>query len=163
VFIIHGSCKRVAESFDKSGGTPPALTVTYHAKPMTGGYAESLAAAGVSNTNGPIVKPTGDLDGDGWNNLLEHALGMNQKQPDAPFFHFNVQGAFLVYTYIRPRVVTDVDYQVEWSDNLAASSWSNSGIVQQVIADNGTNITVQAVLPAGVTGSRFVRLKVTGK
>jgi hypothetical protein len=59
--------------------------------------------------------------------------------------------------------VTDVDYQVEWSDNLGASSWSSSGVAQQVIADNGNNLTMQAVLPARATGSRFVRLKITGK
>jgi hypothetical protein len=163
VFIIHGSGKRVAESFDKAGGTPPALIITYHAKPITGGYAEWLAAAGVSNTNGPVVAPTGDFDGDAWNNLLEHALGMNPKQPDSPFFQLSAQGAFLFYTYKRPRVVSDVDYQVEWSDTLGVTSWSSSGVTQQVIADNGTNLTMQAVLPAGTTGSRFVRLKVTGR
>jgi hypothetical protein len=48
--------------------------------------------AGVSNTNGPTVAPDADFDGDGWNNLLEHALGMNPKQPDLPSFHFSVQG-----------------------------------------------------------------------
>jgi hypothetical protein len=42
-----------------------SLTITYHAKPITGGYAEWLAAAGVSNTHGPIVRPTADFDGDG--------------------------------------------------------------------------------------------------
>jgi hypothetical protein len=163
VFIIRGSGKRVAEAFDKAGGEPAALTITYRARPITGDYAASLAAAGVSNTNGPIVTPTADFDGDGWNNLLEHALGMNPEQPDSPFFHLTAQGAMLFYTYSRPRVVTDVDYRVEWSDNLTATSWNVSGVIQQVVADNGTNITMQAILPAGDTGSRFVRLRVIGK
>ena len=77
VFIISGTGKRVAESFDKAGGTPATLTIAYHPRPVAGSYAESMAAAGVSNTNGPSAAPTADLDGDGWNNLLEHAFGMN--------------------------------------------------------------------------------------
>ena len=36
VFIINGVGKRVAESFDKAGGTPAALTITYHARPISG-------------------------------------------------------------------------------------------------------------------------------
>src|SRR6185503_567711 len=83
VFIISGSGKRVAESFDKSGGTPATLTIGYHPKPIVGGYAEFMAAAGISNTNGPSIAREADFDGDGWNNWLEHALGMNPKQSDA--------------------------------------------------------------------------------
>src|SRR5205823_1442598 len=77
VFIISGTGKRVAESFDKPGGTPATLTIAYYAKPIVGSFAEALAAAGLSNTNGPTAAPDADFDGDGWNNLLEHALGMN--------------------------------------------------------------------------------------
>ena len=87
---------------------------------------------------------------------------MNPKQPDSPSYHFSVQGAQITYTYTRPRVISDVVYAVEWSDTLALGSWSSAGVTQQVIADNGTNLTVEAVLPAGAMGSRFVRLKVTG-
>jgi GH25 family lysozyme M1 (1,4-beta-N-acetylmuramidase) len=162
VFVIGGSGKRVAEAFDKSGGTPAALTVTYHSKPITGSFADWLAAAGVSNTNGPTADSEADLDGDGWNNWLEHALGMNPKQADSPSYSFSVQGALLTYTYTRPRVISDATYAVEWSDTLAPGSWSSAGVTQQVVADNGTNLTVQAVLQAGATGKRFVRLKVTG-
>jgi GH25 family lysozyme M1 (1,4-beta-N-acetylmuramidase) len=163
VFIISGVGKRVAESFDKPGGIPATLTIAYHARPIAGGFAESLAAAGLSNTNGPIAAPEADFDADGWNNLLEHALGMNPKLPDPPSFHFAVQGGLLLYTYTRPRVVSDVGYDVEWSDNLTPGSWSSASVTQQIIADNGTNLTVQAALPAGAAGNRFVRLKITAK
>jgi GH25 family lysozyme M1 (1,4-beta-N-acetylmuramidase) len=163
VFIISGAGKRVAESFDKSGGMPAALTITYHSRPIVGSFAEYMAAAGIFNTNGPTVAPEADFDGDGWNNLLEHAFGMNSKQPDSPAWNFSVEGAVLTYTYTRPRVVSDVSYAVEWSDTLAAGSWSSAGIVQQIIADNGTNLTIQAAVPAGSAGGRFVRLKVTAE
>lgn len=163
VFLIRGSGKRVAEAFDKANGTPPALTLTYLAKPITGGYAESMAAAGLSNTNGPIAEPTADFDGDGWNNLLEHALALNPTQPDSPSFQLSVQGPLLFYTYTRPRVVSDIDYEVQWSNTLAPNSWSNTGVAQQVIADNGTNLTIQAIVPANGASSRFVRLKLTAK
>ena len=42
-------------------------------------------------------------------------------------------------------------------------AWSRTGIVQQIIADNGTNLTIQAAVPAGAAGQRFVRLKVTAE
>src|SRR6185436_2583990 len=100
----------------------------YHARPVAGSFAEWLAAAGVSNTNGPTAAPEADFDGDGWNNVLEHALGMNPKQPDSPSFHLSVQGALLIYTYTRRRVVSDVGYDVEWSDTLAPGSWSSTGV-----------------------------------
>lgn len=163
VFVISGTGKRVAESFDKSGGAPATLTVTYHAKPIAGSFAEYLAAAGISNTNGPTAAAQADFDGDGWNNLLEHALGMNPKQPDSPAWNFSVQGAVLTYTYTRPRVISDVSYDVEWSDTLAIGSWSSAGVTQQVIADNGTNLTIQTAAPAGAAGQHFVRLKVTAE
>ncbi len=161
VFIINGTGKRVAEAFDKAGGTPAALTIIYRAQPIAGSAAEYLAAAGLSNTNGPTAAPDADFDGDGWNNRLEHALGLNPKLPDSPTAHFSAQGGVLTYTYSRPRVNSDVDYAVEWSDTLAPGSWSSTGILQQVIADNGTNVTMQATVPTGSAGSRFVRLKVT--
>ncbi len=163
VFIISGTGKRVAEAFDKSGGTPATLTITYHARPVVGSFAEYLGAAGISNTNGPTVSPQADFDGDGWNNQLEHALGLNPKQLDAPAWSFTVQGAVLTYTYTRPRVISDASYAIEWSDTLAPGSWSSTGVTQQIVADNGTQLTIQAAVPAGSVGRRFVRLKVTAE
>ncbi len=161
VFIINGTGKRVADSFDKAGGAPATLAVAFYSRPVTGGFAEWLAAAGISNTNAASATPEADFDGDGWSNWQEHTLGMNPKQPDAPWWQFNVQGVLLTYSYKRPRVISDAGYAVEWSDTLAPGSWSSAGVMQQVIADNGTNLTMQATLPAGGTGSRFVRLKIT--
>jgi hypothetical protein len=58
-------------------------------------------------------------------------------------------------------VVGDAAYAVEWSDNLEPGSWSRTGVTELVLADDGTNQAVQATLPAGRDGRRFVRLKVT--
>jgi hypothetical protein len=161
VFIISGAGKRVAESFDKSGGAPATLTIAYRSKPTVGSFAEYMATAGIPNTNGPTALPQADFDGDSWNNQLEHALGMNPKRSDSPAWIFSVQGPVLIYTYTRPRVVSDASYAVEWSDTLATGSWSSAGVTQQIISDNGTNLTIRATVPTGSAGSRFVRLKVT--
>jgi hypothetical protein len=54
-----------------------------------------------------------------------------------------------------------VSFIVEWSDILAASSWSSVGVTEQVLSDNGTSQTVVVRLPGGASGRRFVRLKIS--
>ena len=48
---------------------------------------------------------------------------------------------------------------VEWSETLAAESWSTTGVTQAVISTAGDAQTVRATLPAGPR-RRYVRLRV---
>jgi hypothetical protein len=50
---------------------------------------------------------------------------------------------------------------VEWNDSLASSGWSSAGVIQQVLNDDGTVQSVKAFVPAGDSGHRFIRLRVT--
>ena len=71
-----------------------------------------------------------------------------------------VGSTFLELTYQRPANVTDVSYEVQWSDNIDAGAWSSTGVTQQIMSDNGVTRTIRALIPKGATSHRFVRLKV---
>jgi hypothetical protein len=72
-------------------------------------------------------------------------------------------GANLEFTYTRSKaaVADGVSFTVEWSDTLAANSWSTVGVTQQVLSDNGTVQQVKASVPTGGQPRRFAHLKVT--
>lgn len=105
---------------------------------------------------------TFDANNDGELNLLEFATGQN---PHAATFTAPVlvrNGATLEFTYTRSlaALADAVAFTVEWSDTLAAGSWTSVG-GGTLITDNGTLQTLKAVVPAGSGPRRFVRLKVT--
>jgi hypothetical protein len=81
--------------------------------------------------------------------------------PDHDATPLVVNGSSLFLNYNRPVTVTDLSYQVQWADNIDSSDWSNAGVIQQIIGDDGSRRTIRAVIPRGATGRRFVRLKVT--
>ena len=49
---------------------------------------------------------------------------------------------------------------VEWNDSLDPTQWQSTGVTETILSDNGILQQVKALLPAAVTGKRFVRLKV---
>lgn len=105
---------------------------------------------------------TDDPDKDGVVNLLEYATGQNpafSKPLSTPLAR---TAGNLEFHY--PRSVSAVNagttFIVEWSDGLGSSSWSTTGVTQQVLSDNGTQQQVKATIPAGSGGKRFVRLRV---
>ncbi len=55
--------------------------------------------------------------------------------------------------------MAELTFQVQWTDTLAA--WSSLGVTEAILSDNGLVQQVQATLPAGAAGRRFVNLKVT--
>ncbi len=103
-----------------------------------------------------------DANGDGEVNLYEFATAQNPHAAsrDVPTLIRN--GATLDFTYTRSldALSDGVTFTVEWSDTLAANSWSNSGVTEQTPSDNGTVQLVKASLAAGTNNRRFVRLKI---
>jgi hypothetical protein len=153
-FLITGTGHRTADAADKVGGTPPTLTVNYLPELPVGTYARW------SNSHPAIGPLTADVEADGYDNLLEYALGLDPATPEHGVTPLTVEATTLTFTYIRPDAVVDVRYQVEWAATLN-SSWSGSGVTQQIITDDGVRRIIRAILPKGATGQRFVRLKVT--
>ena len=154
-FLVSGTGHRTAESADKPGGAPATLTLNYWTELPFGSYARWAAG------RPDVISPNTDLDGDGYNHLFEYALGLNPAVPDARAFDFTTDGSQLTLTYTRPSAVLDVTCQIEWRNNLTSGAWSTTGVATRIIADDGTKRIIQAILPAGTAGQRFVRFRVT--
>lgn len=114
---------------------------------------------GLSGTSGG---PSLDPDGDGLSNLMEYALGMNPVLQSSLPANAVLNAGNLEYTYTRSKsaLTGGIQFQVQWSETLEASSWSGSNVTEQVLSDDGTTQQVKAMLPAGSAGRRFVRLRV---
>jgi hypothetical protein len=70
----------------------------------------------------------------------------------------------LEFTYTRSvaTLSAGATYRVEWSDTLAAESWSVAGVTQTVLSDDGATQTVKATIPfAHDIRARFARVEMT--
>lgn len=108
-----------------------------------------------------IASDGADPDRDGFQNLIEYACAMNPHTGNITPFSMARNGGNLEFIYTKNKAATDVLYTVEWSDTLAVSSWSSTGITSTVQSDSGTTQQIKATLSAGTSGRRFVRLRVT--
>ncbi|MBX7212041.1 MAG: choice-of-anchor D domain-containing protein [Verrucomicrobiaceae bacterium] len=71
-------------------------------------------------------------------------------------------GETFLFNYRRNKLsLADVIFQVEWSDTLAENDWHTTGVTEVIISDDDSIQQITATVPAGTTGRRFVRLKMT--
>ncbi len=149
--LRHTATNSAAQDFTE-------ITVNVAANPSIFADWQSLTWPGVSDTN--IIGPLADPDRDGLQNLVEWALNLSATQPGTLPASVAKVGANLEFTYTRAKNATDATFTVEWSDTLAAGSWSSVGVTEQILTDNGTVQTVRASVAAG-TAARFVHLKIS--
>jgi hypothetical protein len=104
-----------------------------------------------------------DFDGDGIPNLIEKACNLDPTKGNALPVTTAVKGASLEYTYTRSVAAVSAGniFTVEWNDTLGTTGWSSAGVTEEVQSDDGTTQIVKALVPAGSSGHRFMRLKVT--
>ena len=104
-----------------------------------------------------------DANADGEVNLLEFATGQLPNASSRTSTPLARIGERLEFTYTRSKAAMSdgIAFTVEWSDTLAANSWSNAGVTEQVLTDDGIVQTVKAILASGAQGRRFVRLTIT--
>jgi hypothetical protein len=104
-----------------------------------------------------------DADGDGIPNLLERACNLDPTTGSVLPVTTVHTGTALEYSYVRSVASVQAGdiFTVEWNDSLASSGWSSAGVIQQVLNDDGTVQSVKAFVPAGDSGHRFIRLRVT--
>jgi hypothetical protein len=107
---------------------------------------------------------TGDPMGDGVSNLMKYALGLNPMVGTTA--GLPVSGTAVIngtnchtFTYTKVDAATDITYHPEWSSDLA--TWTNTGLTEVVLSDNGTTQVVQDSLPVSGTGPVFFHLRVT--
>ena len=103
-----------------------------------------------------------DANDDGESNLMEFATGQNPTVATSATPALVKYGATLEFTYTRANAAMSdgVTFTVEWRDSLTIGTWSNAGVTEQILADNGTVQSMKASVAAGV-GPRFLHLKVS--
>lgn len=103
-----------------------------------------------------------DADHDGIVNLIEFATGTNPTLLSDSLTSFEKTDGTIQYTYWRnSEVLGEVSIVIEWTDDLAAGPWSTSGVVEEILLQSGPYDWMRATVPAGASGHRFVRQRVT--
>jgi hypothetical protein len=104
-----------------------------------------------------------DFDSDGLSNLLEFATGSDPKQnsPRPGELILNGETMEFLYTRAKGAISDGIVFTVEWSDDLTPpSSWSSTGVTEEMVSQDSTTEQWRATVPAGTNGSRYLRLKV---
>lgn len=99
---------------------------------------------------------------DGISNLMKFATGMNPSETGIQPGRIQRSGASIVFTYNRRKAALSdgVQFVVEWSDTLAAGSWSTAE-VSSIATDQGGTEKVDVTIPSGTSQGRFLRLRVS--
>jgi fibronectin-binding autotransporter adhesin len=122
------------------------LTATGYDSWAAARFTPSHVAAGQSS-------PDADPDSDDLANLAEYALGQNPLAPTpGPFV--TLDPATRSASFQRPAGVTDVTYRLQTSDDLLL--WTD--LPSTPVDPAATPLTHRAMLPAGTSPRRFVRL-----
>ncbi len=103
-----------------------------------------------------------DPNKDGENNLLEFATGQNPNEATTrPGMLVRNDSNFgFTCTRSKAALLDGFKFTVEYSDTLAAESWTAITDPGTVIFDDGTLQEVKALVPAGSGSQRFVRLEI---
>ena len=117
------------------------------------------------NLTGENALPSATPAGDGVNNLLKYALGLNPTQtsvavtdgtnPGLP--SSKMSGGFMTFTFVKDTGRSDLTYRVESCGDIASWQALTTGIVETPLT--GTQVRVVVTIP--VNGRRFCRLNVT--
>lgn len=115
-----------------------------------------------STSNSGAGADLSDPDLDGMVNLMEFATGSGPWTRNAPTGQLVVNGSTIELSYTRLKAaITEMTYELEWSETIAGT-WSNARTTPAlVLGDDGVLQQVKQTVPAGVSGKRFVRLRVT--
>lgn len=103
-----------------------------------------------------------DPDKDGESNFYEFATAQNPQARTLVSPTVAPVGANLQFTYVRGKsaVADGVSFVVEWSDTLAAGSWTPATASSTLVSETTLTETRRVLIPASPGGSRFVRLRV---
>jgi uncharacterized delta-60 repeat protein len=137
-------------------------------------YDVGLTAFGVSSQQGWRYQYFGTISNvgsaadlydyahDGISNLLKWALHLDPTKCATLPATTSQSGGNLFYTYTRSdnAINAGAYFTVQWSDTLAPDGWTNAGVTENILSDDGTVQQVQATVSAGTSGHRFLRLLV---
>jgi len=149
-----------AYAINSTGTTYTAPVATFSTLSVQQGWRQQFFGTTANTGN---AADTADPDVDGIVNLLEYATGLNPTTSNSLVTPAVKNGSNLEFTYPRSVAAQNAGttFTVEWSDTLAANSYSTTGVSEVVLSTTSGVQQVKATLPAGSNGRRFVRLKVT--
>lgn len=104
-----------------------------------------------------------DSDSDRIVNLMEWACGLDPTSSSGSSVGLEHKGTHLEFNYPRSIAALNdgVIFTVQWSDGLQdVDSWSDDGVAEQIVSDNGAVQMMKARVPIGGR-RRFVRLLVS--
>ena len=96
--------------------------------------------------------------GDGFSNLMKHALGLNPLVICSNPIALSFSGGYLTMTVPRNSSSTGITYSFESTGNLT-SGWSSNSVA--IDSNTPTLFKGHDTNPVSVTGRRFMRLKIT--
>jgi autotransporter-associated beta strand protein len=115
-------------------------------------------------TNPADREPNADPDHDGLANSIEFVTGNNPSLPTAGNVITSSVGATnVVFQFVRVKAASAVGFvaNIEFSADLASSSWATADVGMISIIDNGAVETVTVTVSRPITGQLFARLRVT--
>ena len=105
-----------------------------------------------------------DYDRDGLVNLLEFGLATSPTAVNTQPLTFVLNGGVARLTYQRSVIaMSDYVFDVIWSDELSSVSWTDNGVTESILSDNGSVQQVQASVTMGSAGRRFFRVRMREK
>ena len=109
----------------------------------------SIEAFGADLNNPLIAADDADPDSDGESNLYEFATGQNPREGTlvSPSITSNGSAIEFFYTRGKASIADGVAYIIEWSDTLAADSWSPVGSIGRMVAETALTETRSVLLP----------------
>ena len=114
----------------------------------------------IDNTD--VSADSADPDGDGANNLLERAFGMNPTTTDPgslPTVDKTVTPLSL--TYRKAKSASDLSFIVQESPDLSPGSWITAPGTDQIISEDTTVQVIRFTAPANGATKKFLRVQVT--
>ena len=156
-FSTAGSYVLRLTATNATGETSADLAVTV--APNPGIFSDWQAIKWPGVTDQAIIGESADADRDGIANLLEFATTSDPKSASVAPGVVVPNGLWLEFTY--PRLKTsELSFVVEYSDTLAAGSWTAAGVTEEILSDDGSVQSVKALVPVGSGAKRFVRLRI---
>ena len=115
-----------------------------------------------TESNSGVAADTSDFDKDGLSNLIEFGLATSPTEGGAAPITFAADEAQTTLTYSRSvAAMSEFNFEVVWSDDLASGNWVTTGISEEVVSDDGLVQQVSASLPVDAGGTRFFRVRMT--
>jgi hypothetical protein len=120
-----------------------------------------LAHFGSTNNSGAGAD-TNNFDSDAAVNLVEFGLATDPKVINSLPVNFAVTNGVFEYIYQRNEsALGELTFSVVWTDTLPGGTWSSSGVTENILSDHGSVQVVKATIPLGLSGQRFVKLRIT--